>query len=102
LKKLGSFAVLAMAISPAFAETWAGNLVDAMCTMSDEGRDCAATPATHLFAIELSDSKLLTLNAAGNEKAADAVKNVKTANPRAIVTGSLDGLMVKVETIEIQ
>jgi hypothetical protein len=107
MKKFASLAIFVVAGFPASAETWAGNLIDAVCMTSDEGRDfsragCAATSATHLFAIELSDSKMLSLDAAGNEKAASAVKNIRKTNPRAIVTGSLEGLMVRVETIEIQ
>ena len=90
-----------------FAESWTSKLVDAVCKVSSEaenlsGAVCAVTPATHLFAIQLSNTKVLNLDAAGNEKAANAVKNVKKTNPRAIVTGSLEGLMVRVETIEVQ
>ena len=108
MKKFASIAAL-LVISAAlgFAETWTGNLVDAVCKVADEARDlspagCAATSATHLFAIELSSTEILNLDAAGNEKAANAVKNIKKTNPRAIVTGSLEGLMVRVEKIEIQ
>jgi len=90
-----------------FAETWTGKLVDAFCKASSETQDpsiaaCAATTATHLFAIELSDSKVLSLDSLGNEKAASALKSVQKTNPRATVTGSLEGPMVRVETIEIQ
>jgi hypothetical protein len=107
VKKFASFAVFVAAGLPAFAETWTGDLVDAVCMMSDEVKDssrpaCPATAATHRFAIELPDSKILILNAAGNEKAANAAKNIRKTNPRAIVTGSLDGAMVRVESIEIQ
>jgi hypothetical protein len=108
MKKAASIAaVFVMTAAVGFAETWTGNLVDAFCRVASEGRDlsktnCAATSATHLFAIELSDTKILNLDAAGNEKAANAVKNLRKANPRAIVTGSLQGMMVRVETIEIQ
>lgn len=90
-----------------FAETWTGNLVDAFCKASSETEDtsiaaCAATSATHLFAIELSDGKVLNLDALGNEKAAKALKSFQKTNPRATVTGSLEGLTVRVETIEVQ
>jgi hypothetical protein len=105
MRKLASTAVFLAAASLGFAETWTGKLVDAVCKVSsDAGASavCAATPATHLFAIELSDTKVLSLDALGNEKAADAVKNIKKTNPRVIVTGSQEGLMVRVETIEVQ
>src|ERR1700733_15189083 len=103
MKKAASIAaVFVMTAAVGFAETWTGNLVDAFCRVASEGRDlsktnCAATSATHLFAIELSATKILNLDAAGNE-----VKNLRKANPRAIVTGSLQGMIVRVETIEIQ
>jgi hypothetical protein len=45
---------------------------------------------------------MLSLDAAGNEKAANAVKNFRKTNPRATVIGSLEGLMVRVEAIEIR
>lgn len=90
-----------------WAETWTGNLVDAVCKVSHEGEastltGCPATQSTHLFAIELSNSKLLSLDAAGNEKAANAVKNVKKTNLRAVVTGSREGLIVRVDTLEVE
>ena len=99
-------AVFAMAATFAFAGSWTGKLVDAACKVSNEGEpsmsNCPVTTATNLYAIELPDSKVLILNAAGNEKAADAVKNVPKNDLRATVTGSLDGQMVKVEKIELQ
>jgi hypothetical protein len=107
MKKFASIAtIFALAAAFAFAESWTGRLVDAGCKANSQGTDstesCAATAATHLFAIELPDAKVLNLDAAGNEKAANAVKNDQKAYLRATVTGSLDGQMVKVESIEIQ
>lgn len=107
MKKLASIAaVFLMASTFAFAETWTGKLVDASCKASREGDDsatagCAATATTHLFAIELPDAKVLDLDAAGNEKASNAVKDTQKTNLHVTVTGSLDGQTVKVETIEI-
>jgi hypothetical protein len=91
----------------AFAGSWTGRLVDASCKVSNEGSDpalasCPVTTATNLFAIELADAKVLILNAVGNEKAADAIKNTQKTDLHATVTGSLDGQMVKVEKIEVQ
>jgi hypothetical protein len=108
MTKLGSIATaFAMVAAFASAQTWTGRLVDAVCKASNEGQDsfsasCAASKETHLFAIELSDGKVLNLNAAGNEKAAGAIKDLQKADLRATVSGSLEEQMVKVETIEIQ
>jgi hypothetical protein len=109
VKQFAIIAILfAMSATFAFAGTWTGRLVDAACKATNEGRDssvasCAATTATHLFAVELADAKVLNLDAAGNEKAADAVKNNQKTDLHATVTGSLEGqTTVKVEKIEIQ
>jgi hypothetical protein len=100
-----TFASIAMAFTLtatfARADTWTGKLVDATCKASSEGR-CPATLETHLFAIELPDSKVLILDALGNEKAAGAIKNASKTDLRATVTGSLEGQTVKVETVELQ
>jgi hypothetical protein len=97
-------AVLALVASFARAETWTGKLVDATCKASSEA-SCPASAATHLFALELSDSRILILDARGNEKAADAIDAIKDASKsglRATVTGSLEGRKIKVETLELQ
>jgi alcohol dehydrogenase YqhD (iron-dependent ADH family) len=106
MKKVVSMAtavVMAAALSPAAVDTWTGKLVDAACKASDQGKDlvCTATPATHLFAIELPDAKVLNLNAAGNEKVALAVMNSRETNLRVTITGSLEEQFLNVETIEI-
>lgn len=98
--------VYAFLTSLSVADTFTGKLVDAVCKLA-EGQDpsmarCGATSATQLFAIELPDANVLNLDAAGNQKAANAVKNIKTANPHATVTGAAEGQIVKVETIEVR
>jgi len=108
MKKIALLATLFVMVATfAFAQTWSGRLVDAVCKAGSEGQDsfsasCPATAATHLFAVELPDARVLALDAAGNEKAADAVRNNQKLNLRATVTGLLVGRMLKVETIEIQ
>jgi hypothetical protein len=100
-----TFASIAMALTLsatfARAETWTGKLVDATCKVSSEA-PCPATSETHLFGIELPDSKVLILDARGNEKASGAIKNAQKSDLHATVTGSLQGQTVKVETIELQ
>jgi hypothetical protein len=90
-----------------FAQTWTGRLVDALCKASNQGTgsaatSCAPTKATHLFALELADAQVLNLDAAGNEKADDAIRNAQKRDLRVTVTGSLQDQTVKVATIEIQ
>jgi hypothetical protein len=107
MKRFASIAALFIMVATfAFADSWTGRLVDAACKVSNQGdpamASCPVTTATNLYAIELSDSKVLILDAAGNEKAANAIKNIQKTNLRATVTGSLDGQMVKVDKIEVQ
>ena len=99
--------VFLMAGAFSFAETWTGRLVDAACKAKYEGSDspaanCAATRETHLFGIELADARVLDLDAAGNEKADDAIKRVQKKDLHATVTGVLRGQMVKVVAIQVQ
>jgi hypothetical protein len=102
MKTFASIAmVFTLSATFARAETWTGKLVDATCKASSEAR-CPATSETHLFGIELPDSKVLILDARGNEKAAGAIKNAPKTDLSATVTGSLEGQTVKVETIELQ
>jgi hypothetical protein len=89
------------------AQTWTGRLVDALCKASNQGTEsaaasCAATKATHLFALELADARVLNLDAAGNEKADDAIRNAQKRDLRVTVTGALQDQTVKVATIKIQ
>jgi hypothetical protein len=101
----GLFAVLAV------AETWSGTLVDAACAADKKTSvECAPTSATSSFALVLADGKMVKLDASGNSKAADALKNNadRSKNPdskkvvTAKVTGSLSGDTIQVEAIEVQ
>ena len=66
--------------------------------------------ATSSFALVLADGKMVKLDASGNSKAADALKNNadRSKNPdskkvvTAKVTGSLSGDTIQVEAIEVQ
>jgi hypothetical protein len=108
MKKVISLAAMFLIVAAvALAQTFSGRLVDAVCKASNEGQDsftasCGATAQTHLFAIELTDAKVLTLDAAGNEKASNAIKDAKKSDLRAVVTGSLEGQIVKVDTLEVR
>jgi hypothetical protein len=104
MKQLATLLVMAATIT--YAGSWTGKLVDAACKVSNQDdpsmASCPVTAATNLFAIELPDGKVLILYASGNEKAADAIKDIQKTDLHATITGSLDGQMVKVEKIELQ
>jgi hypothetical protein len=108
MKRLASIAMVFMlAATCGFAESFTGRLVDALCKAGARDKDspspnCAANRTTHLFAIELADTRVLDLDAAGNEKADDAIRNAQKTDLRATVTGALRGQTVKVVTIKVQ
>ena len=105
---LGVFAIVG------YAESWNGKLIDAAChdrsqqnpaesKQKSEVASCDATASTTSFAIETADGKVFKLDAAGNAKAATALKgNPDNKSPQATVSGSMDGQTVKVDSISIR
>jgi hypothetical protein len=93
------------------AETFTGKLVDASCVAQKTATSCAPTDSTTMYAIDVS-GKIYRLDDSGNTKAADAIKNqanresspdsAKKAERTARVSGTLDGDVIKVETIEVR
>ena len=88
------------------AESWSGKLVDANCkpdanSPNSAAATCAPTPETKVFGIQTPDGKVYRLDSAGNAKAADAVKSDPTKTT-VKVSGSMDGQMVKVDSIDLQ
>jgi hypothetical protein len=93
------------------AETFTGKLVDASCVAQKASTSCTPTDSTTMYAIDIS-GKIYKLDDSGNTKAADALKNqanresnpdaTKKAAPTARVSGTLDGDVIKVETIEVR
>jgi len=98
----------------AFAETYTGKLVDAGCAAQQQ-KDAACNPTTNTtaFAIQVSGGNMLKLDANGNAKAADALKQSNNSADRAkdptaadnqvmaTVKGTLNGDEIKVESIEV-
>ena len=59
----------------ALAENWSGKLLDATCyDQQKKAASCDATSATTAFALDASGT-IYKLDADGNSKAADALKN---------------------------
>jgi len=104
---LGSLSIAAM------AEDWSGKLIDATCNDQREHEktiSCDATKATTAFALDVS-GKIYKLDAAGNAKAATALKyradtpdpsNPQSTEVKAKVTGTEAGGMILVENIGLQ
>jgi hypothetical protein len=105
---LGAFAVLS------YAESWTGKLIDAAChdrsqqnpaDSKEKGglASCDASASTTSFAIQTSDGKVYKLDASGNAKASTALKgNPDNKTPTATVSGSMEGEIVKVDSISVR
>jgi hypothetical protein len=96
----------------ALAETWSGKLFDAVCMEQQKGMQvCSPTATTTAFLI-LVDGKSFKLDDTGNTKAAEALKNRAdrtapgspeiTPDVTAKVSGTKDGEIIKVDTIEVK
>jgi hypothetical protein len=85
---LGSLVILASAL--AFAETWTGKLLDASCMEQQKNAACTPTSSTSSFAIETS-GKMLKLDTAGNQKAAQALKESANGADRSREPGAQSG-----------
>ncbi len=92
--------------SSAFAETWTGTVVDVMCKGQDlagHTAKCAVSCAKGGYGLVLSDGKFVKFNEKGNAKALVALKaTTKEKDLKAKVSGTLDGNVIKVDSIEIQ
>jgi hypothetical protein len=105
----------------AMADTWTGRLVDAKCVAqnaspggaqkSGANATCDVNSSTTSFAIE-SQGKHFNLDATGNSKAAEAIKNradrskepagAASAAVMATVTGTASGDTIKVDSISVR
>ncbi len=107
------FALLAVCSVLALAESWQGRLVDATCyEQHKSAATCDPTSSTTMFTLFVANRPYM-LDATGNAKAAEAIKNKadRSSDPSkagssqvvAKVTGTKDtDNTLKVDTIEIQ
>ena len=100
----------------ACAENFNGRLMDASCAEQQHQQQqaqpaCQPSGTTTAFAIDNS-GKVYKLDAAGNTKAVEALKSRsdRAADPNAVdkapvvvkITGTKEGDVIKVETLEVQ
>ena len=96
----------------ALAEDWTGRLIDASCYAQNKtAKPCDASGSTTSFLLDVN-GKVYKLDASGNSKAADALKNradrsapgAAAGGPvNAKVAGSVEGTdSIKVDKIEVQ
>jgi hypothetical protein len=89
-----------------WAESWTGTIVDVMCKGKDlasHTRECGIACAKGGYGLVLADGRFLKLNERGNARALALLKaSTKEKDLKAKVTGSLDGEVIRVESVELQ
>lgn len=98
--------VLSLAAVSAFAGTWNGTVVDVMCKNKDVAnhtKECALGCAKSGYGLVTSDGRFYKFDESGNSKALAAIKETsKDKDLRATVTGSMEGDVIKVQSIQLQ
>jgi hypothetical protein len=101
-----SVIAIAFAAASFAAESWTGTVVDVMCKgkdLANHTTKCAVSCAKGGYGLVLPDGKFVKFDEMGNAKALSVLKTTtKEKDAKAKVTGSLDGDVIKVETIQIQ
>lgn len=97
-------AFLALSVCASAAE-WNGTLVDVMCKGQDlasHTRKCALDCAKSGYGIVTADGNFYKLDEAGNARALETLQqSKKDKDLKAKITGSLNGGVIHVETIEL-
>lgn len=90
----------------ASAADFTGTVVDTMCRSKDlasHNRECAISCAKSGYGLVTSDGKFLKFDESGNARTLAALKkSAKEKDLKAKVTGTLDGDVLKVQSIELQ
>jgi hypothetical protein len=88
------------------AESWTGTVVDVMCKgkdLANHTTKCAVSCAKGGYGLVLPDGKFVKFDETGNAKALAALRTTtREKDAKAKVTGTLDGEVIKVDTIQIQ
>jgi hypothetical protein len=100
-----TFLVFSLFSVAAFAETWSGTVVDVSCKGKDlasHTKKCAMGCAKSGFGLVTADGKFIKFDEEGNAKALEALKaSSKDADLKATVKGTMDGDIIRVESISI-
>jgi hypothetical protein len=93
-------------VAMACAESFSGTVVDVMCRGKDlagHTRDCAITCGKSGYGLVTAEGKFLKFNESGNARTLTALKKLgKEKDLKAKVTGTLDGDVLKVESLDFQ
>lgn len=95
-----------LAAASAFAGTWSGTVVDVMCKGKDVAnhtKDCALSCSKSGYGLVTSDGRFYKFDESGNSKALAVLKKTsKEKDLRATVNGTMDGDVIKVESIQME
>lgn len=95
-----------LAAFSALAGNWNGTVVDVMCKGKDVAnhtKECALSCAKSGFGLVTSDGQFYKFDETGNAKALAALKKTsKDKDLRATVTGTMDGDVIKVDSIQME
>jgi hypothetical protein len=103
--KIGLVALAAAGLS--LADSWSGQLVAARCksepyaSKAQPLEGCAPTADTKVFAVMTADGKVYKLDDAGNRQALAALRE-DPSKQNVIVSGSFDGLTVRVDSLDLK
>jgi hypothetical protein len=88
----------------AAADSFSGTVVDVMCKAKDlagHTRECAVTCAKSGYGLVTADGKFLKFDESGNARTLSTLKKLsKEKDLKAKVTGTMDGDVLKVQSIE--
>jgi hypothetical protein len=88
----------------AAADSFSGTVVDVMCKAKDlagHTRECAVTCAKSGYGLVTADGKFLKFDESGNARTLSSLKKLsKEKDLKAKVTGTMDGDVLKVQSIE--
>jgi hypothetical protein len=103
--------IVCLAASLGMAESWTGKLVDAACIDRQAAPQkmqnaCAPGRSTTNFAVRTQEGRVLKLDATGNAKAAEMMRISESSKVNdgilVILSGTQEGRVVRVESIELQ
>lgn len=91
---------------PALGAEFSGTVVDIMCRTKDlasHTRECAISCAKSGYGLVTAEGKFLKFDESGNARTLSALKkSTQDKDLKVKVSGTLDGDVLKVQTIELQ
>jgi hypothetical protein len=103
--KLRLLSICVLAAGLASAETFSGTVVDVMCKGKDlagHTRSCALDCAKSGFGLVQADGKFLKFDESGNARTLSMLKkSSKEKDLKVKVNGTLDGEVIKVQSVEL-